>query len=147
MNAGPGMDTAREQLYRASFYLAFASAVTILISITASQTLLALSLATLLASRHELRLPRIWLPLALFLAGTLLSLAFSPSPMHGLPQVKKMFVFSTLLVIFSTVPGVAAPRRLFQSWSAIGTVVACVGVAQFAAKWREAHIRHLDFYK
>jgi hypothetical protein len=34
-----------------------------------------------------LRLPRIWIPLALFLAGTLLSLVFSPSPMHGLPQV------------------------------------------------------------
>ena len=67
--------------------------------------------------------------------------------MHGLPQVKKMFVFSTLLVIYSTVPGVAAARRLFQWWSVIGTVVACLGVVQFAAKWREAHILHLDFYK
>src|SRR5437868_9943445 len=98
---GTGMQSAREQLYRAAFYLAFASALTILISITASQTLLGLSLASLMASRHNLRLPRIWLPLALFLAGTLLSLITSPEPAHGLPQVKKMFVFSMLLVVFS----------------------------------------------
>ena len=32
--------------------------------------ILLLSLAALLASREKLRLPRIWLPLALFLAGT-----------------------------------------------------------------------------
>ncbi len=99
------------QLHRASYYLAFLSAISILFSITTSQTLLALSIASLLASRHKLRAPPIWLPLALFLAGTLLSMAFSPSPLHGLSQLKKMFVFSILFVIFNTLPYVAAARR------------------------------------
>ena len=45
----------------------------------ASQTLLVLSLAALPASREKLRLPRIWLPLALFIAGTLISLILSPN--------------------------------------------------------------------
>ena len=61
-------------LYRISCYLAFASAVAILLNLTASETLLAISLITLLASREKLRLPKIWLPLGLFLAGTALSL-------------------------------------------------------------------------
>src|SRR5215475_6076897 len=112
------MQISRVNLYRASFYLTAASIVTIVISITASQTLLGLSLATLLASREKIRLPRVWLPLALFLAGTLLSMAFSPSPLHGLPQVKKMFVFSTLLVVFSTMRNTGIARRLFMFWCA-----------------------------
>src|SRR5579885_1109879 len=113
------MQISRAHLYRASFYLAAASIVTIVISITASQTLLGLALATLLASREKLRIPRVWLPLALFLAGTLLSLIFAAEPVHGLPQVKKMCVFSTLLVVFSVIRYVEAAIRLFLLWCAI----------------------------
>src|SRR5262245_41617602 len=83
---GGNMTLSRQDLSRASGHLAFASAVAILVSISISQTLLGLSLAALLASREKLRLPRIWLPLALFIAGTLLSLILSPNPIHGLPQ-------------------------------------------------------------
>jgi O-antigen ligase len=67
--------------------------------------------------------------------------------MHGLPQVKKMFVFSILLVIFSTVRDVVTARRLFLFWSGIGTAVSCFGVVQFAEKWRQAHVQHRDFYQ
>src|SRR5436190_619386 len=133
-------------LYRASYYLAFASAVTILISITASQTFLVLSLGALLASRERLRLPRIGLPLGLFLAGTVLSLIFSPSPIHGLPQIKKMVVFSTLLVVFSTVNDAKTARRLLLCLGGAGTVAACIGVVQFARKWRQADVQQSDFY-
>jgi putative inorganic carbon (HCO3(-)) transporter len=136
----------RDLLYRAAFWLAFASAATILISITASQTLLALSLGVLLASRHGLRLPRMWLPLALFLFGTLLALVFSPNPQHGLPQVKKMFVFSMLLVVFSTFRELRTARRLFLLWGGIGTVVACIGLAQFAVNLYAAHAQHRPLY-
>ncbi len=138
---------ARESLYRAACYLAFASAVAILVSITASQTLLGLSIAALLVSGARLRIPRIWLPLTLFLAGTLISLAFSPEPMHGLPQVKKMFVFSMLIAIFSTVREPAAARRLVLWWSGIGALASCVAIVQFAIKWRQARLLNLDFYK
>jgi O-antigen ligase len=143
------MQIFQEGLYRASFYLAFACAVAILISITASQILLGLTLATLLGSRAKLRLPRIWIPLALFLAGTLLSLVFSPSPMHGLPQVKKMFVFSTLLVIFSTIHDVRTARHLLLVWAGLGATVACFGLIHFTASLYQAHVEYralYDFY-
>ncbi|MCU1262421.1 MAG: O-antigen polymerase [Bryobacterales bacterium] len=138
---------SRETLYRASFYLAFASAVAILLSIAASQVLLGMSLAALFGSRAKLRMPPVWLPLALFCAGTLVSLAFSPEPMHGLPQVKKMFVFAMLLVVFSTVRDVVAARHLVMFWGAIGAAVSCLGVVQFIRKVFEAAAQHRNFYE
>ena len=84
------MGNPRENFLRAAFLLAFASAALILLSITASQWALWLSLAALAFSRARPRIPRIWAPLALFVAGTLLSLVLSPAPLDGLPQVKKL---------------------------------------------------------
>jgi len=134
-------------LYQISCYLAFASAVAILLNLTASETLLALSLLALVASRARLRLPRVWVPLSLFLAGTVLSLIFSPAPRDGLVQLKKILVYSALLVIFSTIRDPATARRLFQSWNAVAAAVAVLGVVQFARRWHEAHVLHVDFYQ
>ena len=89
-------------LSRAARWLTFGSAVSILLSIAISQILLALALAALLASGEKLRLPRIRLPLALFMLGTLIALAFSADPAAGLPQIRKFYVFLELLVVFST---------------------------------------------
>src|ERR1041385_8703100 len=61
---------------RAARCLAFGSAVAILFSIAASQILLGLALAALMLSGEKLRMPRIWLPLSLFILGTLVALAF-----------------------------------------------------------------------
>jgi putative inorganic carbon (HCO3(-)) transporter len=138
---------SRDTLYRSSFYFAFASAVAILLSIAASQVLLGLSLASLLGSRAKLRMPPIWLPLALFCAGTFLALAFSPEPMHGLPQVKKMFVFAMLLVIFSTVRDVVTARHLVLFWAVVGGAASCLGVVQFIRKVFQAAAQHRDFYE
>jgi putative inorganic carbon (HCO3(-)) transporter len=137
----------RDVLYRASFYFAFASAVAILLSIAISQTLLGLSLAALLGSRAKLRMPPVWLPLALFCGGTLISLAFSPEPMHGLPQVKKMFVYAMLLVIFTTVRDVMTARRLVLFWAVVGAAASCLGVVQFAVKVFQAAAQHRNFYE
>lgn len=141
------MRISREQLNRASSYAVFASAAAILISISASQILLGIALAALLASSTKLRLPRIWLPLLLFLAGTLLSLALSPSPWHGLPQVKKMFVLSTLLVVFSALREIKTLRRLFLTWSAIAVAVACFGLVRFAFLVDQARAEHRPLYE
>ena len=133
-------------LSRASLYLALASAATILFSIAASQILLGLALAALLLSGEKLRLPRIWLPLSLFMLGTVISLAVSYSP-AGLVQIRKFFVFTILLVIYSTVRDTVTARRLFMIWFAIGALVAARGLVQFVAKVREAAALHQDFYK
>ena len=129
-----------------SLWLATASAVAILISVPASEISLALAIGVLLLSGLPLRWPRIAIPLALFLGWTLLSLAFSPDPKGGLPQVNKMFVFATMLTIFSSVRELRQAWCLIWAWVGVGTVTAGVGVVQFIHKWLQAAAQHRDFY-
>lgn len=133
-------------LWRSAQWLAFASALTILISIAASQILLALAVVALLLSGEKLRLPPIKLPLALFMIGTVLSLAFSGEAAAGLPGVRKFYVFLILLVVFSTFRHVALARTLVLSWAGLGGLVALRGLVQFADKVREARQLHVSFY-
>ena len=133
-------------LKKLSLWLAIASAVAILISVPASEIFLALAIGVLLLSGLPLRWPRIAIPLALFLGWTLLSLAFSPDPKGGLPQVNKMFVFATMLTIFSSVRELREAWCLIWAWVGVGTVTAGVGVVQFVHKWMQAVALHRDFY-
>src|SRR5260370_24789272 len=105
-----------------------------MLGIAPSQILVALALAALLASGEPLRLPRIKLPLALFLLGTLLSLAFSDDPKAGLPQVRKFYVFLELLVVFSLLRSFRMIRWLFLTWAGIGAFTSLRGCVQFANK-------------
>ena len=141
------MDSSEPLLFRIARWLTFGSAVAILFSIAASETLLGLALAALLLSGGRMRLPRIWLPLGLFLLGTLISLALSPSPAAGLPQVRKIFVFTTLLVVFSTLRDIVVIRRLFLCWAGAGTLTALRGLVQFGHKVQEAHAQGRSFYE
>ncbi len=133
-------------LKKLSLWLATAAAITILISIAASQILLALAICVLLLSGLPLRWPRIAIPLALFLLWTLLSLAFSPDPAGGLTQVRKIYVFVTMLTIYSSVRTMAEARFLIYSWLGVGTYSAGLGIYQFARKWAQAAAEHRDFY-
>ncbi len=141
------MDPSEPLLFRTARWLTFGSAVAILFSIAASQILLALALAALLLSGGRLRLPRIWLPLGLFLLGTLISLAFSPDPAAGLPQVRKIFVFTTLLVVFSTLREMRIIRWLFLCWAGAGALISLRGFVQFGRKVQEAHAAGRSFYE
>jgi O-antigen ligase len=118
-----------------------------LLGIGPSQILLALSFAALLASGEKLRLPRIWLPLGLFLLGTLVSLAFSGNPQAGLPQVRKFYVFLELLVVFSLLRSLRIVRWLFLTWAGIGAITAARGCVQFVQKVEEAHRLGRNFYE
>jgi O-antigen ligase len=131
---------------RAARWLTFGSAVAILFSIAISQFLLALALVALLLSGERLRLPRIWLPLGLFLLGTLISLALSGDPAAGLPQVRKIFVFTILLVVFSTLRDMRIIRQLFLCWAGVGALISLRGFVQFAQKVQEAHAQGRNFY-
>ena len=99
-------------LGRLSLWLAFASAVTILLSIAVSQILLALAIGVLLLSGLPLRWPRIAIPIGLFLVWSLIALAFSPDPGYGLAQERKIFVYLTMLVVYSTIRGINEARWL-----------------------------------
>jgi putative inorganic carbon (hco3(-)) transporter len=116
---------------RAALYCAFGSAVSVLVSIAVSQSLLGLAVALLLLSGVKLRLPPVWLPLTLFMAATLLSMALSGAPAEGLPQVRKFFVYLTLLVVYSTFRTSADARRLMLAWAIAGGAAATVGLVQF----------------
>jgi len=141
------MPPSETPLFRAARWLTFGSAVTIIFSIAVSQILLALALAALLFSGGRMRMPRIWLPLSLFLAGTLISLALSPDPASGLPQVRKILVFATLLVVFSTLRDMTVIRWLFLCWAGAGTLTALRGLVQFGHKVQEAHAAGNSFYE
>ncbi len=141
------MTSSQPALVRAAFYLAFGSAVSILFSITVSQTLLALALAALLFSGAKLRVPRVWLPLALFMAGTLMALALADHPALGVPQVRKFYVLLMLPVVYSTIRDRLPVRWLFLSWGIAGAVTALWGVVQFVQKMQQARALGTEFYQ
>jgi putative inorganic carbon (HCO3(-)) transporter len=140
------MNPPESVLLRCARWLTFASAVSIIFGIAPSQILLALAFAALLASGAQLRLPRIRLPLALFLLGTLIALAFSGDVAGGLPQVRKFFVFLELLVVFSLLRKLQMVRWLFLCWAGAGAIAAIAGYVQFARKVQEAHLVGRSFY-
>jgi O-antigen ligase len=141
------MTSSTPFLSGAARWLTFASAVSILFSIAVSQICLALALAALLLSGEKLRLPRIWLPLALFLAMTLVSLAFSGNPGAGLPQVRKMYVFCELLVVFSAFRDLDIARWVFLAWAGCAGIAGVRGFVQFVSKLHDAQVFGQDSYK
>src|ERR1035441_9094211 len=134
-------------LLRSARWLTFGSAAAIMLGIAPSQILLALSFAALLACGEKLRLPRIRLPLALFMLGTVISLLLSDDPVAGLPQIRKFYVFLELLVVFSLLRSLAMVRNLFLTWAGIGALTAVRGCIQFAGKVQEAHRLGRNFYE
>jgi putative inorganic carbon (hco3(-)) transporter len=143
MNNSPGFAA------RLAPWLTFASAAAILFSIAVSQILLALALAALFLSGEPLRLPRIKWPLALFLLGTLISLAFSMHPAWGLPQIRKFYLFGYLLIVFSTLRNFQMIRWLFLTWAGFGSIGAARSFVQFLHKVqlaRELHQNDYSFY-
>lgn len=132
------MTSSESPMLRAARWLTFGSAVSILFSIAISQSLLALALAALLLSGERLQLPPIKLPLALFVLGTFIALAFSPHPSEGLPQVRKLFVLSELVVVFSCLRDMKLIRGVFLTWAGFAAITGLRGFVQFFQKMTEA---------
>ena len=133
-------------LRKLSLWLSIAAAVTILLSIAVSQVLLALAIGVLLLSGLPLRWPRIAIPLGLFLVWSLIALAFSPDPAYGLAQERKIFVFLTLLTVYSTVRTLAEAKWLVYAWMLVGTGTAGRGLAQWIRDLAKASAAHADVY-
>jgi O-antigen ligase len=133
-------------LNRAAFYLTFGSLVSILFSIAVSQILLGLALAALLLSSERMRLPPIKLPLALFMAGTILSLLFSGHMSQGTPQIRKFLIFVILLLVYSTFRTVAEIRSVVLAWAGVATLSAVRSLFQFGQKYQESQDLHKNFY-
>ena len=137
----------RQFVSRAAVWLTFASAVSITVSIAACQILLGLAIAALLLSGDEMRLPRIKWAFGLFMLGTVISLAFSGEAAHGLPQIRKFYLYiGVLLVVFSCLREAKMVRWLFLAWAGFGTVEALWGFVQFANKVRAARAAGQSLY-
>ncbi len=131
---------------RFAFYFAFLSAAVLPFSIAISQIMLGASLACFLVRRSNLRLPRIWAPLATFMALTVISLAFSGDPWAGRPQIRKFFVYLMLLVVFSGFHRLEEVRTLTLVWAGAGGIAAIRGLVQFAIKLHESRRLGFPFY-
>jgi O-antigen ligase len=134
-------------LDRAAFYLICGSLISILFSIAASQILLGLALAALLLSSERMRLPPIKLPLALFFTGTVISWLASGHIHDGTPQIRKFFVFTVLLVVYSSFRKIAEIRAIALIWAGVTTLSAVRSLFQFAQKYQESQELHRNFYE
>jgi putative inorganic carbon (hco3(-)) transporter len=133
-------------LDRGAFYLTCGALLSILFSIAASQILLALALAALLLSSQQIRLPPIKLPLALFVAGTVISLLASGHIQQGMPQIRKFYVFFILLVTYSTFREIREIRAVVLLWAGIATLSAARSLFQFWRIYQQSQEQHIGFY-
>jgi putative inorganic carbon (hco3(-)) transporter len=115
---------------RAPAYFAGASAAVVTVSIAASQTLLGFAIASLLLDHRKLRWPPVTAPLLTFMVWTLLSLAASPDPHRGLPQIKKFYVYLILFAVFSALRTVREVRWVAYGWAIGGSVSALWAMRQ-----------------
>jgi len=133
---------------QAPVLLASGAAIAGFASIALSHLLLGAAVAWLLVARRELlRLPPVWLPAAVFLAWTLVSLFASEDPQAGLPQVRKFYVWLVLVVVFSALRNAEQVRWLFVAIVAVGTASAVWSMVEFWQKYSHAMQTGKDFYQ
>ncbi|MGA2880639.1 MAG: O-antigen ligase family protein [Bryobacteraceae bacterium] len=137
-----------EKLHRdnALLYLVGAAAVTTLVSIRVFEILMAVALVALVVTRGRWRLPPVWLPLSLFLLGTLVSLFVWGHIREGLPQVRKFYVYLMLFLVTSAVRTVKEIRWVALGWALAATLSSMWALKQFVEKYRAAGLAHQNFY-
>ncbi len=121
---------------RAPVYFAGAAAVTAVVSIVGSEVFLGLALLAVLLSPREIRWPAATLPIALWMAWTLVSLFASGHIREGLPQIKKFIWFAMLFVIFNAFREIRDIRGVVIGWAAAALLSSLWGLEQFARKYR-----------
>jgi putative inorganic carbon (HCO3(-)) transporter len=134
------------QRNNAPLYLTGAAAVTTVVSIRAFEILMALALITLIVTRRPWRLPPVWLPLSLFLLGTLASLIASGHVREGLPQIRKFYVYLMLFLVTSAFDTARQIRWVALGWTLAAALSSLWALTQFLQKYRSAKQAHQDFY-
>ncbi len=116
---------------KAPAYLAGAAAATSTVSIAASQILLGAAIVSLFLNREKLRWPPVTLPILLFMGWTLVSLAASPDPRGGMPQIKKFYEYAMLFAVFSALRTMQQVRWVILGIVTGATVSALWALGQF----------------
>ena len=133
-----------------AFYLTFAAVASVLVSITASNWLIGAAFAVLLYQRagngEPIRVPPVMLPLAAFLAATVLSIALSGhSFREGWPGVRKFYLCLVLVLVTSTFRDRAQIRALAMALTAVTVLSSLWSFVQFSRKMSEARALGMDF--
>ena len=142
------------QRNNAALYLAGAAAVTTLVSIRAFEILMALAFVALIMTRRQWRIPPVWIPLALFMLGTLVSLAASGHPREGLPQVRKFYVYLMLFLVTSAFETARQIRWVAIGWTLAAALSSLWALKQFLqsytafleSEYRATGQTHPEFY-
>ncbi len=130
----------------APLYLAGAAAITTVVSIRAFEILMAATLIALIVTRRPWRFPPIWIPLSLFLLGTLVSLVASGHVSEGLPQVRKFYVYLMLFLVTGTFESVRQIRWVALGWALAAALSSLWALTQFFERYRAFVKAHQDFY-
>src|SRR5580658_9150013 len=125
-------------------YLTGAAAVCCVVSIAALEILMGAALVAMIATRHKWRLPPIWLPFSMFVAGTLLSDAASSHVRQGYPQIKKFYVYLMLFLVISAFRNVRQVRWLALGWALAASLSSAWALVQFARKYMAAQEARRD---
>ncbi len=142
----PRLRRAVFQLKDAPLYLAGAAAVTTVVSIRAFEILMVLALLALIVTHRPWRLPPVWIPLALFLLGTLVSIAASGHAREGLPQIRKFYVYLMLFLITSAFQNALQIRWVALGWAFCAALSSLWALRQFWRSYFAARQAQRDFY-
>jgi putative inorganic carbon (hco3(-)) transporter len=137
---------ASHVIQQAPLYLTAAAAVCAPVSIAACQIILGLAIVAMLITRTRWRIPPMWLPIAVFFALTLVSLAASGHIRQGIPQIKKFYVYTLLFVVVSNVRTLGQIRSIVLLWILAGTLSSGWAINQFYNRYEDAKDAHQDFY-
>lgn len=119
-----------------------------MVSIAAAQIFFAVAFISLLLSRNELRFPpRLLYPLLAFSGWTLLSLAFSDSPVSGVSKLRKLPLLLILLLIYSVYKRTRQVKIGMQGMSLAAGLAGCVGVVQFVVDYTRYRQEGVALYK
>ena len=145
------MPTLDRRLETSVAVLTSFGAVTVLFSIAASETFFALALLALLVSvlvsQRPVEFPsRLGYPLVAFVAWTLLSLAFSDAPLRGLSQVRKIFLYLILVLVYNAYQSRRQILRTFQGILLAGAVASIGGLVQFFRDYVTLERKGVTFY-
>jgi putative inorganic carbon (HCO3(-)) transporter len=127
-------------------YFAGGASAAAVVSIAASQILLGLALASLIATGRKPRWLPIYPALITWCLLTVLSALHSGHALKGFPQIKKFYVYLMLVVVSTAFRKVSEVRVLAFVWSAVAALSAGWSLVQFARKYRGSIGNGADFY-
>jgi len=127
-------------------YFAGGASAAAVVSIAASQILLGLALASLIATGRKPKWLPIYPALIAWCALTVLSDLASGHARAGFPQIKKFYVYLMLVAVSTGFRKISEVRILAFSWSAAAAASASWSLVQFVHKLRSFVGNGADFY-